>query len=181
MNTTLSPQDLAETGKKSFEQHDYWGAAKAFQAAAEGYGLADDVLSAAEMNNNRSVALLKAGDPSLALEAVEGTASMFADHGDSRRQALAFGNEAAARDALGQVEEAERMYRESADILGQIGEDDLQAAVLRSISELQLRSGRHFEAVASMQAGLDGLDRPSAKQRLIRKLLDMPYKFLNRS
>jgi hypothetical protein len=58
---------------------------------------------------------------------------------------------------------------------------ELRASVMRFLSEMQLRSGRQLEAVASMHAGLDGLSRPSLKQRLVKKLLESPFQFLNRS
>ena len=87
----------------------------------------------------------------------------------------------AALEAMDLIEEAEESYYQSAELLGELGEDQLKASVMRSISELQLREGRHLEAVASMQAGLDNLEKPRLQQRLIRKLLDTPFKFMNRS
>jgi tetratricopeptide (TPR) repeat protein len=151
-----------------------------FLAAAESYRLADDPVTAAEMDNNRSVALLQTGDAQAALAAVVDTISIFQGAGDTRRLAMAYGNQAAALEALGQLEAAESAYQQSADLLAEVGEDQLRASVMRSVSELQLRQGRHLEAVASMQTGLGGLKRPKTKQRLIRRLLDMPFKLLNR-
>jgi tetratricopeptide (TPR) repeat protein len=181
LNETLTPQELAKRGKQSFAAGEYQEAAKAFQAAAQGYLHADEKLAAAEMQNNRGVSLLNAEDAQAALEAVQGTAEIFAAGQDLRNQAMAYGNEAAALEALDQIEEAEGKYQLSADLLGEIGEDDLKASVMRSLSELQLRAGRHLEAVASMHAGLDNLKRPKPKQRLVKKILEMPFKFLNRS
>lgn len=180
MSEALTPEDLAAAGKAAFEQGEFEAAANSFQTAADGFTLAEDPLNAAEMNNNRSVALLQLGDAQGALEAVIGTAEVFATTAATREQALAYGNEAAARQALGQLEEAEALYRQSADMLAEIGADELRATVLRSISELQLKQGRHLEAVASMHAGLDGLEKPKPRQRLVRRLLEMPFKFLNR-
>ncbi len=94
---------------------------------------------------------------------------------------MAYGNQAAALEALGQLAAAEAAYQQSADLLAEAGEDQLRASVMRSVSELQLRQGRHLEAVASMQTGLGGLKKPKPKQRLIRRLLDMPFRLLNRS
>ncbi len=112
--------------------------------------------------------------------AVVDTISIFQEAGDTRRLAMAYGNQAAALEALGQLEAAEAAYQQSADLLAEVGEDQLRASVMRSVSELQLRQGRHLEAVAAMQTGLGGLKRPKPKQRLIRRLLDMPFKLLNR-
>ena len=180
MNEALTPEELAAAGKAAFERGEFEAAANAFQAAADGFELAEDPLNAAEMKNNCSVALLQDGNAQGALAAVQGTAAIFADSQAVREQALALGNEAAALQTLGKIEEAEALYRESADLLAETGDDELRASVFRSISELQLKQGRHLEAVASMHTGLDGLEKPKPRQRLVRRLLEMPFKFLNR-
>jgi tetratricopeptide (TPR) repeat protein len=171
-------EELAAAGKAAFDRGEFAEAAKAFQAAAEGCRLAGDTLTAAEMDNNRSVCLLQLGDAGGALKAVQGTPELFAEGGDLRRQALACGNQAAALQALGRLDEAETAYLKSADLLGQLGEDQLRATVLRSVSELQLRSGRPLEAVNSFQDGLSGIKKPRPQQRLIKKILQMPTRFL---
>ena len=103
---------------------------------------------------------------------------LFAENGDAHRQALAYGNQAAALQAMGNVEEAEALYLQSADLLGQLGEDQMRATVLRSLSEMQLRSGRAIDAVISMQDGVSGVKKPRAQQRIIKTLLQMPNRFL---
>jgi Tetratricopeptide repeat len=110
---------------------------------------------------------------------VNGTPELFLQAGDLRRQALALGNKAAVLQTLGRLEEAEANYLESADLLEQLGEDQLRATVLKTVSEIQLRSGRPLDAVTSMQSGLAGVKKPRPQQRLIRKLLKMPYRFMN--
>ncbi|MDH3945015.1 MAG: hypothetical protein OEV06_13055 [Anaerolineae bacterium] len=132
------------------------------------------------MANNQSVALLQAGQAEDALQAVGDTPDEFADAGDTRLQAMALGNRAAALDALGHSAEAEQDYTAAADLLKSIGETDLRAHVLQSLSQLQLKSGRQLEALASMQSGLDGVQRPSLKQRLIKRLLKKPFDLLKR-
>jgi tetratricopeptide (TPR) repeat protein len=180
LNETLTPEDLADHGQRAFQEGRHQEAAQMFLAAAEGYQLAGERPLAAEMQNNRSVALLQADEPQAALEAVLGTPQIFADAGDPRRQAMALGNQAAAHQALSQFDEAVSAYQQSADLLAELGEDELRATVMRSLSEVQLRSGRHLEAVASMQSGLGGLKKPNVRQRVVKKLLEMPFKFMNR-
>jgi tetratricopeptide (TPR) repeat protein len=178
LSKTYTQEDLASAGKAAFDRGDFSEAAKAFQAAAEGCRLAGDRLAAAELDNNRSVCLLQAGEAGAALEAVEGTPEIFGGSGDLNREALAWGNQAAALQALGRLEEAEAAYLKSADLLGRLGEDQLRATVLRSVSEMQLRSGRPLEAVYSFQDGLSGIKKPRAQQRLIKKILQMPSRFI---
>ena len=133
---------------------------------------------AAEMANNRSVTLMQSGLAAEALEAVGNSADIFQQAGDQKQQALALGNQAAALADLGQKEQAETTYWESAKILAEIGEQDLRASVLQSISRLQMRNGRYLEAVASMESGLEQVEKPSLSQRFLKKLLKVPSKMM---
>jgi len=176
----LTPEQLSQEGKAAYEREEYEQAASAFEAAERGYAAAGEALNAAEQANNRSVALLQAGNAQAALDAVGETAGVFAQAGDTRRHAMALGNKAAALAGLGQREEAEKLYWESARLLNDIGETELRASVLQAISRLQMRSGRYMEAVASMQSGLEQVEKPSWVQRLLKKLLQIPARMLNR-
>ena len=89
---------------------------------------------------------------------------------------MAIGNQAAALEALGRLEEAAANYERSAELLKGIGEDQLRATVMQSLSTLQLKMGRQLEALATMSAGLGGLKHPSPKQRIVKKLLQAPFK-----
>ncbi len=180
MTDAITPAQLARDGKTAFEKQDYPQAAAAFQAAENGFRASGDDLNAAEMANNRSVALLQNDDSQAALEAVMGTAEIFAESGDRKRQALSLGNQAAALGALGRKEEAEKLYWEAAQILKELGEDDMRASVLQSISRLQMGSGRYMEAIASMESGIEGIQKPSLTQRMLKKLLSIPGKLMNR-
>ena len=180
MNEVLSPQQITKEAKSAYKAGDYAAAAQSFEAARQGYLSADDKVMAAEMSNNCSVALLQAGDKEGALTAVEGTEMVFIEAGDRKRQAMALGNQAAALEALDRLEEAERAYWKSAEILKEIGEKDLRASVMQSISALQLRTGRQFQAIASMHAGVNGIDKPTLKQRFLKRFLGIPINLLNK-
>ncbi len=178
MAEILDAQRLVKEGKLAYQRGDYENAARAFQAASHGYESSQDALNAAEMANNASVAYLKAGDAQSALQAVEGTAGIFAAEGDTRRQAMALGNLGAALEGAHRYREAEEAYQQSADLLKQVGEDKLRLNVMQSLSTLQLRSGKHLQALSSLQAGLEDVDRPSPKQRMLKKLLGVPFKLM---
>jgi tetratricopeptide (TPR) repeat protein len=180
VNLPQTPQQLAREAKQAYESEDLQRAGATFLAAENGYRAAGDSINAAEMANNRSVVLLQSGDAQAAFEAVEGTVEVFARAGDRKRQALALGNRAAALAALKRKEEAEKLFWEAAQILRDLGEDDLRASVLQSISRLQLGSGRYLEALASMESGIEGVKKPSMTQRLLKKLLEIPGKLMNR-
>lgn len=177
---SFTPAELAERAKTHYKQEDYTQAAELFGLASNGFETAGEPINAAEMANNRSVALLRGGDAAAALEAVGDTDRVFAEYGDTRRQALALGNRAAALAGLDRREEAEKTYWESARLLGEIGERELRATVLQAISKLQLKDGRYGEALASMDSGLEGAQKLSFSRRLVRKLIRIPMKMLGR-
>ena len=181
MDEQISINQLVHEGKSAYQQGDFIAAARAFDAAADSYSISGNVLNAAEMRNNSSVAYLQAGEVQAALRAVEGTPAIFATAGDIRRQGMALGNLGAALEAMNRLDEAAKAYSQSAELLESIGENDLRAFVMKSLSALQMRSGRHIEALATMQAGLDGIEHPKPQQRLLKRLLKVPFKFLGKS
>jgi tetratricopeptide (TPR) repeat protein len=174
------PSVLAARAEKAYRSGKYSEAAGLFRQAAEGFTVGRNGLKAAEMNNNRSVSLLQAGDAQGALEAAQGTESVFAGAGDTYRQALALGNQAAALDALNQPDAALERYWQCSDLLKSIGEKEYRASVLKSISALQIRAGKQFEALATMDAALDNQKRLSVQERFLKKLLDIPMRMLRR-
>lgn len=175
---TASPQQLDQEGKDLYQKGEYLEAALTFAAAGKAYQAIGELIMTAEMANNCSVAYLQAGDGQAALDAVVGTDQVFAAQGDLRRQGMALGNRASALDALGDKENAADFYQQSADILQQCGEQELRAKVLQSLSALELKHGKQIDALFTMKAGLDGIEKPSFKQRILKKLLKLPMKYL---
>jgi tetratricopeptide (TPR) repeat protein len=162
---------LGEAGKQAFEEGLYDEAVQKFQEAADGYASLKDELNAAEMKNNLSVALLKTGKAQAALEAVLGTEQVFAQANDVKRQAMAFGNQAAALEALKRWDEALAAYDRSAELFAQAGEGDLRALVLKSAAAIKLRRGKVTESAFKMIGSLDAKDKPSIFERLLRSIL----------
>jgi tetratricopeptide (TPR) repeat protein len=178
MASAITPKQIADQAQSEYRQKKYMEAANTYLAAARVYQDNGDTLSSAEMLNNASVSHLQADDPQAALDAVSGTAEIFAEAGDLRRQGLALGNLGSALEALDRLEEAAQMYQRSGEILQEAGEHQLRANVMQSLSALQLRTGRQLEALVSMQSGLETIERPNPKQRFLKKLLRVPYKFI---
>jgi tetratricopeptide (TPR) repeat protein len=174
----LNPTQMAAEAKAAYDRGEYESAASIYQAAVQAYQAVGEPLMAAEMVNNSSVAWLQSGAAEKALEVVVGTDAVFAEAGDIRRQAMALGNRASALEALKRLDEAMALYQQSADLLQQAGLGELRAYVMQAISKIQFRTGRQFEALASMQAGLEGIPNPSLKQRFLRRLLRLPLRNL---
>jgi tetratricopeptide (TPR) repeat protein len=180
MNEVLKPDQLVKEGQAAYRKGDYAGAGRSFLAASHGFHSAGELLGAAEAANNASVALLQAGDAQGALQALEGTEEVFAEAGDFRRQGMAIGNRAAAMEGLNRLDEALEAYEQSADLLKQSGEDNYYANVMQSLSALQLRTGRQLQALASMQSGLEQVQKPTTKQRFLKRLLRIPFRMLDK-
>jgi len=178
--TRNSSEHLASLGKQAFADQDYTGAAEFFHQALQACNASGDLLAAAEMRNNLCVALLKAGDAQGAWDAVYGTEDIFAAAGDTRREAMAIGNQAAVLEAQHKFAEAEAAYTRCNELLRKVGEHGTRADVLESLSQLQMRMGKRLEALATMQSALENKPKLSLRQKLLKALLGVPFKLLNR-
>lgn len=168
---TTTPQQLADQGKQAFIAKKYDQAASAFSEAASAYEALDDALNAAEMKNNLSVTLLQAGQAQAAYDAVAGTDEVFAQAGDVKRQAMAFGNLAAALEALKKNEQAIEAYERSAALFAEAGEGDMRSTVLQSVAKLKLLRGNMVDSALSMIGSVESAKKPNLLQRFLRFIL----------
>ncbi len=168
---TLEPAQLAEQGKRAFQEKKFKEAVDLFKQAADGFASGRNGLMAAEMQNNMSVALLHAGNPQEALNAALGTDVLFAGAHDLKRQAMALGNQAAALDALKQYDEAIEKYERSAALFDQAGEGDLRAMVSQSAAAIKLKTGKITESAFKMMGALEAKDTPTIFERILRFFL----------
>ncbi len=173
-------ENIVEKAQAAYQKGKYHEAVEGFKTAVAGYQAQNDTLMAAEMANNLSVSLLKTGKAQPALEALVGTEDIFIQAKDRVRQAMAIGNRAAALEALNRVEEAEAAYQQSAELLKECGETELYTYVMQSLSALQMRQGKQIDGIISMRAGLEGVENPSLRQRILKKLLKLPFKLFGR-
>jgi tetratricopeptide (TPR) repeat protein len=177
MDKLLTDQ-LTKKAKVEYEAGNYLQAANMFEEASQLARDKGDILQAAELENNRSVALLKAGNPQGALDAVVKTDQIFAAAGDIAHQGMALGNLAAALEALNKLVEAEAAYEQSAELFRQTGDMELRAVVLKSLSAIQIRSGHYLESLVTMQAALESQKKLSQRERILKKLLHTPFRLI---
>jgi tetratricopeptide (TPR) repeat protein len=171
MATVSELQKLSENGKQAFEAGEYESAAAIFENAAQGYTSLNDHVNAAELKNNRSVALLKMGKAQEALDAALGTQEVFAQARDLKRQGMAIGNQAAALEALKRYDEAYAAYEQSAGLFAQAGEGDLQSLVLKAAAGIKLKRGKVAESAFKMIGSLEAKDKPSLFDRILKFIL----------
>ncbi len=170
-----APEYFIKEGIKAYQAGDFSNAIHLFLSAQSGFLASENLPSAAEAANNLSVCYLKAGNAPKALEVATGTDEIFAQAGDLRRQAMALGNQAAALESLGNLSHAVDKYEESSKLLKQSGDLDNRAIVLQSLSELQMKMGHQLDAMAMMRIALLNKKKPSFLDRLLQKLLKIPF------
>ena len=168
---TTDPQKLAEQGKKAFGSKKYNQAASAFTEAASVYEALDDALNAAEMKNNLSVALLQGGKAQESYDVVIGTDEVFAQAGDVKRQAMAFGNLAAALEALKRPDEALEAYERSAELFAEAGEGEMRSVVLQSAAAIKMKRGKMMDSALSMIGSVEATEKPNLIQKFLKFLL----------
>lgn len=148
----MTSQSDVEKGIALFKAKKYSEAIQVFQKCLDSFISENDLVSAAEMSNNLSVAYLQAKQPQKAYEIVLGTDQVFESAGDKRRQAMAISNIATALESLHRDKEALERYEDSLSILETLDENEMRSDVHRRIAALQLKLGHSLEAVNSMES-----------------------------
>ncbi len=181
--TDKSPKDssqLVKDAKDLYQAGKYQAAADNFSRAAAVYLELEETSLAAEMKNNQCVSLLQANQPQSALEVVKGTSEVFDLARDRLKMAMALANEGTALKELGYIDQATGKFSKALVIFKEIGETDLLVQTSQSLSSLKLKSRNIPGALFSMQEGLEGLNKPNLRQKILLNLLKIPNKFLDR-
>ncbi len=174
------PDSLAQEALRSYQNGDLEAAIERFAAARVAFAGEGDRVKEAEMANNLAVALLKAGRPQEAYDTLEATPEVFRKAGAIKLEAQAYGNLGSALEALGDPTGAERSYSHAAQIFESLGAEEELGYTLQAISRLQLRRGRPFEALASMQEAVASSSKPRFIKRALETILRLPSRLMNR-
>ena len=171
----MDAKTLAEQGKQEYAKGAFGVAADLFSQAAQAYGSVQDELNAAEMKNNQSVALLKAGKAEDALRATDGTEAIFQKAGDQTRQGIAIANRAAALEALKKYNEAMEAYNRAAVIFEEIGEGDMHSVVRKATAEIFLKRGYISNTQMDVFDSLRLVEKPTLTQRFLKFLMRLGF------
>jgi tetratricopeptide (TPR) repeat protein len=180
MNAADNARRLADAAKKLYDKKDYSAAADQFRQAADIFRTSGSLSDAAEMDNNRAVALTMGKEYQSAYEAALGTEQVFLAAGEKGKAGLAFGNQAAALEGLGKTREALDLYQRSVELLKTAGDTASLSAVWKSMTALQARTGDSFQALASAQAALNTGAPLSIREKFLKKLVDIPFRMIAR-
>ena len=171
----MDAKTLAEQGKQEYAKGKYEVAADLFSQTARAYSDAQDELNSAEMKNNQSVALLKAGKAEEALHATDGTEEIFQKAGDLKRQGIAVANRAAALEGLKKSNEAMEEYNRAADIFEKAGEGDMHSIVRKATAEIFLKRGYIGNTQMDVLDSLRLVEKPTFTQRILKFMMRLGF------
>ena len=171
----MDAKALAEQAKQEYDRGQFKGAADLFSQAAQGYENVQDELNAAEMKNNQSVALLKAGKAEEALRVTDGTEEIFQKAGDLKRQGIAVANRAAALEGLKKLSEAMDEYNRAATIFEEAGEGDMHSIVRKATAEIFLKRGYISNTQMDVLDSLRLVEKPTFTQRILKFMMRLGF------
>lgn len=177
----MNEQKLIKEAENAYQNKAYLEAANKYLQIAEKYDSEDNQQQAAEMRNNASVAFLMANEHQRALDASLGTELVFRNINDKKREAIALSNQAAAYEALGDIDQAYTLFSAASDLFKDIGEKDYRSFVLKKISAIQLKKGKQLEALGNMHFALENAEKLSPREKTLKKLTNWVMRLINRS
>jgi tetratricopeptide (TPR) repeat protein len=171
MSERGSAEGLKEEGLRLFEEGLYEEAAERFGQAQELFAAEGDGVEAAEMLNNLGVVYRLTQQWDQAQMALEEAKAAFARLGDRNREAQVLGNLGALLAGQGDRLRAQEYLRRAAEVFEELEDMQRQGEALVSLGEQMWKAGDRQGGLATYQAGLLLLEKPSAQQRLARGLL----------
>jgi len=178
--TKLDLKLITQQARAAFQAGDFPTAIRAFDKAREAALASGDEPLTAEMANNLSVAYLQNKQPKEALAIAQGTDLVFETSGDIAKQGMALGNIGTALEELKQLDQAVEHYKRAIELFQQAGETEYRGLVQKSLSAIQVRQGKHMEGLLSMQQSFNGQKKLAPRERWLKRLLKLPFKFLGK-
>jgi len=174
MNSEI--EQFSKEGFTKFNAKQFQAAADCFQQCVTALETDGRTLESAEMRNNLGVALIRAKEYQSALTVLEGTEVQFADAGDIQKQGMALANQGSAFEGLKSYEEAIRVYEQAKECFKACGEKKLLSITLKNLSDLQLKTGKQFQALASLQSSYEENPQSNIKTNFFKRSLEKVIK-----
>jgi tetratricopeptide (TPR) repeat protein len=171
---------LKQKAESAYKKKEYFAAAQQFLEAADLAHLESSLLEESELRNNASVAFLQCGNKQAAYEAAFQTEEVFIQAGNMKLAGMALANQACALEELARNNEALELFEKSSSILKTAGENDLRADILKHISAIKIKQGKHLEALATMDSALQNTSSLSTRDKFLKKLSKLAFKLIQR-
>lgn len=173
-------KSLKEQGIRMFRLGEYEEAAETFQKARESYQKLGDQKGQAEMLNNLGAVYTQEERWSEAAEAFEKAQQIFEALDDTGGRALTLGNLGSMYRHQGDHETAVTHLKQAIDLFHQAGDPQKEAATLRLVSRIRLGQARWLEALHFYDLSLACVQPAGLKERVLRRLLQIPFSILSR-
>jgi tetratricopeptide (TPR) repeat protein len=176
----MTSANLKKAAESKYSEKKYKEAALIFMDAAIIAGQENNILEAAELKNNASVAFLMSGDNQAAFDSALNTEKVFLSEGNLKNAGMSVGNQAAALEALGKNAQALEFYDKAAQLLDDAGDKELKSYIQKRSSSIKLKQGRYLESLASMDGALQNSKVLSPKEKILKKLSGIVSKLIQR-
>jgi tetratricopeptide (TPR) repeat protein len=171
---------LKEQGIKMFRFGEYAEAMELFQSAHSAYAEVGDAKGQAEMLNNLGAIHTQEERWDEASKAFSEAMAAFESLGDPVGQAQTLGNLGTMYRYRGDSEAAVQHLKQAIDLFHEAGEGAKEAATLRLLSRIRLGQARWLEALHFYDLSLGCVQPPGIKERILRRLLQIPFGMLSR-
>ena len=178
VENVASAQELKAEGLRLFQEGLYEEAVAKFRQAQEMFAGDGNEVEAAEMVNNLGVIYRLQGQWDEAIAALHQARVTFVRLGDRNREAQTLGNLGGLYAAKGQRDEAKECLRQAASIFAELGDAQRQGETLLALGVQTWKTGDRSGGLATYEAGLHTLQRPTASQRALRGLLSLRTRLL---
>ena len=163
--------ELTARAKIEFQKNQFKEAAADFRSCLTMLTPDGEPLEIAEMRNNLGVSLVRSADYQTALDVLLGTDTVFAGAHETQKQGMALANIASAYAGLKEYDQAASAYTQAIECFKQCGDKKLCSITLRALSDLQLKSGKQYQAIGTLQAAYLEKPRTTLKDKFFSSAL----------
>ncbi len=167
---------LHKDGIKLFRRDKPDAAIEKFTEALE--ATEGDPRKSAEIYNDMGVAYRDLEDYPAAHNALDEAMSRFTELGDKKGQAQTLGNRGAVLQAQGELEKAVEVYKQSATMLEDVGENEMAMYVWQAVSKIRTKQGQYIAAIGAYEEGIDNMPQSSFKRKILKNILKTPSTLL---
>jgi tetratricopeptide (TPR) repeat protein len=171
-------QEVKEEGMRLFHEGLYDEAAAKFELAREMFAAEGDEIEEAETVNNLGVVYRRQDKWDEAIAALEEAKATFAKLGDRNREAQALGNLGGLYADKNERDKAKECLREASDAFAELDDREHQGETLLALGVQLWKTGDRSGGLATYEAGLQVLPKPTVRQKTMRNLLRMRNRLL---
>jgi len=178
MENMASARELKDEGLRLFQEGLYDEAAARFGQAQAMFTADGNEVEAAEMVNNLGMIHRVRGKWDEAIAAFEEARAAFVCLGDRNREAQVLGNLGGLYATKRERDKARECLRQAADIFAELGDVQHEAQTLQALGVQAWKTGDRSSGLASYEAGLHLLQKPTIGQKVLRGLLGLRTRLL---